>query len=300
MSCESPLISVILPAFNSAPYLSKAIESILSQTFGDFELLVIYDESSDQTLQIIEDYLTKDGRIRLIFGRKARLVGALNQGLDFSKGQFIARMDADDFSLPTRFEKQLQQMDIAKLDFCGSNITIVNANGEFIKEVVMPSTPDLITITLACTVPFAHGSVMMRKQFIDQHTLRYIAGTPAEDYDFWCRSYRLGARFGNVDENLFFYRYSPESLSNVYIKLIHQHTREVRRNFVKSNINAMLLAIKNLALIQNRLSVRDENFLILATYLVFLKTNSKLLFTILKNAHLKSSAIALAKIVRGF
>ena len=74
MSCESPLISVILPAFNSAPYLSKAIESILSQTFGDFELLVIYDESSDQTLQIIEDYLTKDGRIRLIFGRKARLV----------------------------------------------------------------------------------------------------------------------------------------------------------------------------------------------------------------------------------
>ena len=293
-----PKISVILPTYNAALYLGAAIDSILGQSFGDFELIIINDGSTDNTQEILARY--SDPRIVVLTQENLGLPRALNNGIATARGIYLARQDADDISLPTRFEKQLQLMEIAKLDFCGSNITIVNTNGTFIKEVVMPSTPDLITITLACTVPFAHGSVMMRKQFIDQHTLRYIEGMPAEDYDFWCRSYRLGARFGNVDENLFFYRYSPQSLSNVYIRLIHQHTREVRRNFVKSNINAMLLAIKNLSLIQNRLSVRDENFLILATYLVFLKTNSKLLFTILKNARLKSSAIALVKIVRGF
>ena len=94
MSVPSPLISVILPAFNSAPYLAQAIESILTQTISDFELLIIYDESSDHTLDIIREYTRKDQRVQCLMGQKARLVGALNQGIATSKGQFIARMDA--------------------------------------------------------------------------------------------------------------------------------------------------------------------------------------------------------------
>ena len=91
----TPLISVVLPAFNSAPHLPQALDSILLQTVDDFELLVIYDESSDGTRSIIESYMAKDGRVRLIEGQKARLVGALNQGILAAKGKYIARMDAD-------------------------------------------------------------------------------------------------------------------------------------------------------------------------------------------------------------
>ena len=93
---STPLISVVLPAFNSAPHLAQALDSILAQTENDFELLVIYDESSDSTRSIIEFYVAKDVRVRLIEGQKARLVGALNQGIVVSKGKYIARMDADD------------------------------------------------------------------------------------------------------------------------------------------------------------------------------------------------------------
>jgi len=300
MSDPSPLISVILPAFNSAPYLAPAIESILTQTMGNFELLIVYDESSDNTLDIIKSYAQKDQRVQYLMGQKARLVGALNQGIVAAKGQFIARMDADDISLPTRFAEQLNLMQSKQLDFCGCNIVMINAAGVPLRDIVMPATPDLIAITLACTVPFAHGSVMMRKAFLDEHSLLYQKGASAEDYDFWCESYRLGAQIGNVDQFLFHYRHFPQSLSKVHAKVVKHNTQVLRRNFVLKNMQAVQAAISHLLPIQKKLSVRDEGFLILAAYLVWQKTKSHQLFEVLKAARLKNIAIALAKIVRGF
>jgi glycosyltransferase involved in cell wall biosynthesis len=300
MSVPSPLISVILPAFNSAPYLAQAIESILTQTISDFELLIIYDESSDHTLDIIREYTLKDQRVQCLMGQKARLVGALNQGIAASKGQYIARMDADDISLPTRFEKQLHLMQEKQLDFCGCNMVMMNSAGVRLQEIVMPNTPDLITVTLACTVPFAHGSVIMRKAFLDEHDLLYRKGASAEDYDFWCEAYRLGARFGNADQSLFHYRHFPQSLSKVHAKVVKHHTQALRRNFVSKNERAVQAAISHLLPIQKQLSVRDEGFLILAAYLLWQKTKSHQLFEVLKAARLKNIAIALAKIARGF
>ena len=300
MSVPSPLISVILPAFNSAPYLAQAIESILTQTISDFELLIIYDESSDHTLDIIREYTLKDQRVQCLMGQKARLVGALNQGIATSKGQFIARMDADDISLPTRFERQLHLIQEKQLDFCGCNMVMMNSAGVRLQEIVMPSTPDLITVTLACTVPFAHGSVIMRKAFLDEHDLLYRKGASAEDYDFWCEAYRLGARFGNADQSLFHYRHFPQSLSKVHAKVVKHHTQALRRNFVSKNVQAIQAAISRLLPIQQQLSVRDEGFLILTAYLLWQKTKSDELFEVLKAARLKNVAIALAKIARGF
>ena len=300
MSVPSPLISVILPAFNSAPYLAQAIESILTQTISDFELLIIYDESSDHTLDIIREYTLKDQRVQCLMGQKARLVGALNQGIATSKGQFIARMDADDISLPTRFERQLHLIQEKQLDFCGCNMVMMNSAGVRLQEIVMPSTPDLITVTLACTVPFAHGSVIMRKAFLDEHDLLYRKGASAEDYDFWCEAYRLGARFGNADQSLFHYRHFPQSLSKVHAKVVKHHTQALRRNFVSKNVQAIQAAISRLLPIQQQLSVRDEGFLILTAYLLWQKTKSHQLFEVLKVARLKNVAIALAKIARGF
>jgi len=300
MSSNSPLISVILPAFNCAQYLNQAIDSILAQTLDDFELLVIYDESSDETRSIIESYVSQDVRVILIEGQKARLVGALNQGISLAKGKYIARMDADDVSLPTRFEKQVQAMEQYALDFCGCNMVMMDQMGKPIKEVVMPQTTDLITITLACTVPFAHGSVMMRKLFLDQNQLLYQAGASAEDYDFWCNAFALGANFGNINEPLFHYRHFPQSLSNVHAKVVGQHTQSIRRLYVQKNFQALELAITRLLSIQKSLNARDAGFLLLAAYLLYRQNQSMLFWPVLKNSSLKNIVISVAKLANGF
>ena len=296
----TPLISVVLPAFNSAPHLAQALDSILAQTLDDFELLIIYDESSDQTRSIIESYMAKDGRVRLIEGQKARLVGALNQGIAASRGKYIARMDADDVSLPTRFEKQVQAIDQSELDFCGCDIVMMDESGHPIKDILMPQTADLITITLACTVPFAHGSVMMRKAFLDQHDLLYQKGASAEDYDFWCNAFGLGARFGNIREPLFHYRDFSQSLSKVHAKVVGQHTQSIRRKFVKNNTAAIQAAITRLLPTQKQLSERDAGFLLLAAYLLYRQNQSTLVFSVLKNSSLKNIAIGVGKLIKGF
>lgn len=296
----TPLISVVLPAFNSAPHLPQALDSILTQTLDDFELLVVYDESSDQTRSIIESYMAKDGRVRLIEGQKARLVGALNQGITSAKGKYIARMDADDVSLPSRFEKQVQAMDEGQFDFCGCDIVMMDEAGKPIKDILMPQTPDLITITLACTVPFAHGSVMMRKAFLDQHALNYQKGASAEDYDFWCGAYALGAHFGNIREPLFHYRDFSQSLSKVHAKVVGQHTQAIRRNFVKNNTAAIQEAVTRLLPMQKQLSERDAGFLLLAAYLLYCQNQSKLVFSVLKSSSLKNIAIGVGKLIKGF
>jgi hypothetical protein len=290
----------VLPAFNSALHLPQALDSILAQTLEDFELLVIYDESSDRTRSVIDSYMAKDGRVRLIEGQKARLVGALNQGIVAAKGKYIARMDADDVSLPTRFEKQIQAMDQSELDFCGCDIVMINENGKPIEAVVMPQTPDLITMTLACTVPFAHGSVMMRKAFLDQHTLFYQKGASAEDYDFWCNAFALGARMGNIGEPLFHYRHFSQSLSKVHAKVVGQHTQTIRRKFVKNNTAALEEAITRLLPTQKQLSERDAGFLLLTAYLLYCQNQSKLVFSVLKSSSLKNIVIGVGKLIKGF
>lgn len=300
MSTPSPLISVVLPAFNCAPYLPQAIDSILAQTLADFELLIVYDESKDDTLHIIESYVARDPRVVLIYGQRERLVGALNRGIHAATGAYIARMDADDISRPQRFARQVEQMEKQSLDFCGSNIVMIDEIGRQIQQVIMPATPDLVTITLACTVPFAHGSVMMRKAFIDQHNLRYQASASAEDYEFWCQAYYLGARFGNVNEWLFDYRHFAQSLSKVHAKGVARHTSMLRRQFVENNLASVTGAIHRLLSKPVQLSERESGFLLLAAYLVFLKTHSGLILKALAKSSLKTIAIAIAKILRGF
>lgn len=300
MSALSPLISVVLPAFNCASYLPQAIESILAQTLADFELLIVYDESKDDTLQIIQKYQARDSRIVLIYGQGERLVGALNLGINASTGSYIARMDADDISRPQRFARQVEFMEKQRLDFCGSNIVMIDEIGRSIQEVIMPTTPDTITVTMACTVPFAHGSVMMRKAFIDQHQLRYQASASAEDYEFWCNAYHLGARFGNVNEFLFDYRHFAQSLSKVHAKVVARHTSALRRKFVKENLESVTAAIQRLLSMPSQLSERESGFLLLAAYLVFLNTRSAILLQALRKSSARNIAIALAKIVRGF
>src|SRR5690606_5635129 len=108
-SQRDKLVTVLMPAFNPGKYLPEAIESILSQTYSDFEFLIINDGSTDDTLEVIKSY--KDSRIRLISRENKGLINTLNEGIDAASGQLIARMDADDICLSTRLEKQVKFFD---------------------------------------------------------------------------------------------------------------------------------------------------------------------------------------------
>lgn len=200
-----PKISVIMPAYNAEKYIQEAIDSILCQNISDFELIVINDCSQDRTEQLILSY--SDPRIVYVKNEKNLGVArTLNKGLELANGQYIARMDADDVSLPDRFEKQLIYMENNPgTVVCGSNILIFTDDGDE-KLCRYPKNDRQIKTALLFACPFAHPSVMMRADMLRTHGLRYEeAFEKVEDYRLWSRLASLGD-FANLPEPLLRYR----------------------------------------------------------------------------------------------
>ncbi len=208
-------ISVVMPVYNGEKYLSEAIESILCQTLSDFEFIIIDDGSTDKTLDIIQSYMRHDGRIVLISRENRGLIASLNEGLDSAKGKYIARMDADDISCKARFEKQyLFLEENPDVGVCGSWAEVF---GENIKTKVwkMPFADKELRPRLIFSVPFAHPSVMMRREIIDETGLRYHPKYKnAEDYKFWLDLSKY-TQFSNIQEVLIKYRYHNQSISRL-------------------------------------------------------------------------------------
>ena len=181
-----PKISVIMPAYNAEKYIKEAIDSILIQTFPDFEFIIIDDGSTDSTAEIVNGY--SDSKIR--FWPNARNMGVaatLNRGLDLACGEYIARMDADDISMRERFSKQVDYLDThPNVAVCGTAIEL------FCNEAVIgtrfPSTePEKIKEDLFFSCGIAHPSVMMRRTAILDLGGYDPAFNGMEDYELWCR-----------------------------------------------------------------------------------------------------------------
>jgi glycosyltransferase involved in cell wall biosynthesis len=207
---EAPLISVAMPVYNGESYLAEAIDSILSQTFTDFELIIIDDGSTDNSLQVLQDCQKRDTRIKLVARENRNLATTLNDIIDIARGKWIARMDQDDIALPQRFEKQLQWLDQTGADICGSSVKFFgSADKRILKH---PQTDQAIKMAMLFGSPFAHPSVMMRTEFVKE--LRYDkAWEKAEDYDLWERAARAGWKMSNVPEVLLHYRQHDAQIS---------------------------------------------------------------------------------------
>lgn len=209
-----PLVSVLMPVYNSEDYLEEAIKSILNQSYSNFEFLIIDDASSDRSLDII--YSFKDDRIKLI--KKNLNTGytvSLNMGLAMCQGKYIARMDSDDISLPLRLEKQVALMEaFPEIGICGTWVeTIGKITGQIKKY---PSTHEKIKTQLFVSSHFVHPTVMMRKSALDQYTLIYDPQfEPAEDYALWVQ---LGSfvRLANIAEVLLKYRVHEKQVSREF------------------------------------------------------------------------------------
>jgi glycosyltransferase involved in cell wall biosynthesis len=289
---NKPLISVILPVYNSAEFLSEAIDSILRQTITDFELLIIYDDSDDKSFEIISYFQKIDKRVLLIHGDKKKLIGALNKGISLARGKYIARMDADDISLPQRFKKQIELMEATNADVCGSHWLIINTSGKLCNAKLSPLTEDSFVVFMMFTVPFAHGSVMLRNSFIIANKVQYGDMQFAEDYALWTRLYNLKAKFCSVDDFLFKYREQSSTLSKLVARDNASDARIVRRKFARQNKTVCKNSIK--IMIDNYLSLSEIErvYLILASYILMCTGSPFMFLKVLWVSTRKSLAIA--------
>lgn len=181
-------LSVVLPVHNGLPYLGPAIESLLSQSFADFELLVIDDGSSDGSAALVDGYAGRNPRIRLLRQENRGLIATLNRGLELASTDLVARMDADDLALPERFAKQMAYMrSHPGTAVLGGSLVVIDDDGRQVESVPYPVGVKEVAGRMAAGCAIAHPTVMMRRQVALAVGGYRAAYKHAEDYDLWLR-----------------------------------------------------------------------------------------------------------------
>lgn len=188
---ESPSISILMSAYNASDTLTKSIDSILSQSFTDFEFIIIDDGSTDETTAILEEYAQKDPRIHVVTQDNTGLTIALNRGLKLAKGRYVVRQDTDDFSYPDRLQKQFDLMETRPdILLCGGNCNNLYPGGLTTQWGWEPE--EILQKSVFIKTPFAHSTAMMRTD-----VARALGGydesfKTAQDMEFWMRFAKAG------------------------------------------------------------------------------------------------------------
>jgi glycosyltransferase involved in cell wall biosynthesis len=221
---SKPKVTVLMSVYNSEEFLEKAVNSILNQTFKDFELLIINDGSKDGSLKILQEFANKDDRINLISRENKGLVASLNEGISKAKGQYIARMDSDDMSTHDRLDMEVKYLDEnPNIALVGSNYTIIEEKTEKVKVTTNIFThPKDLALAQPISNQYGHGSIMMRAGIAREMNGYDSDVGHVEDYDLWTRiSYKY--EIANIYEPLYLYRsvQSGVTLSN-HNKQIYQ------------------------------------------------------------------------------
>ncbi len=200
---SSPHISVLLPTRNSGAYLRESVDSILAQTYPDFELLVIDDHTTDRSLDGLE---ASDSRLRIIPNKGDGIVDALNTGASQARGELLARMDGDDIALPERFERQIEYLrQNPSVGIAGAQVEIFNEHDSigggyqryqtWINNLL---TPEAIAREIFIESPLPHPTVIMKRAVFDQLG-GYQHNNWAEDYDLWLRAHSAGIAMGKPE-----------------------------------------------------------------------------------------------------
>ncbi|UVO52799.1 glycosyltransferase [Sphingomonas sp. SUN039] len=210
-----PLISVAMSVFDNAPYLAHAIESILAQTFGNFEFLIVNDGSRDGSGEIIDRYAAADSRIRPLHQANAGLIVSLNRMIGEARAPLIARMDGDDIALPERFERQIAFLDAnPDIGVLGTGCTCIDEDGRpSTHKFDNVTTPEDVLEDLKNGPPLCHPSVVMRRDAVRAVGGYHQAYKHCEDYDLWLRLSEH-VRMANLPDRLLLYRQSETQVSN--------------------------------------------------------------------------------------
>lgn len=232
----TPTLSVVMSVYNAGDYLCKAVNSILNQTFHDFEFIIIEDCSTDNSLQILEKYAQKDGRIILIKKGQNNVakgfIENLNIGLEKAEGKYVARMDADDIAMPNRFERQIAALkNDPDLFVIGSSLEMIDENDKMIRP--LPSIPDDASIKAEMfkNIALYHPAIMFRNENV-RYREKMIS---CEDYDLFFRWMMAGKKMANITDPLLKYRVLPASLSRKDKTFIRWMMVEKARAFYLEN-----------------------------------------------------------------
>jgi glycosyltransferase involved in cell wall biosynthesis len=238
---NQPLISVLMAVYNGEVHLRESIDSVLGQTYANFEFIIINDGSADSTEKIILSY--PDERIRYEKNEiNSGLIATLNRGLAFTTGKYILRMDADDICFPKRFEKQVQFMEAnPEIGICGSCADVIDKT----KKMRYDADDVSIRVKMLYQCHMLHPSIIVRKELMDKHNLRYNPQyAHAEDYELF---YRIGklTKLANLQEPLLLYREHEESVSRKNkeiqkansLKVIKQQFRDIGMDVSESEID---------------------------------------------------------------
>ncbi|MCP5206923.1 MAG: glycosyltransferase family 2 protein [Hahellaceae bacterium] len=231
MKVNLPAVSVVMPVYNAAAFLVESVESILAQTLNDFEFIVIDDGSSDASLDILKEYEKADHRIRLLHQKNSGVVATLNHGIRLATGRYIARMDADDISLPERLALQVELMDDdPRIGVSGGWVQLFGAKNEvwhhrrednFIRNMLLFKTSG-----------FSHSTVIARRELLQAYPYDHIY-PHVEDTGCWVRiALQANCRFANLPQVLVKYRVHQGQVSEIYRKCQLQSYQTIIRDYI--------------------------------------------------------------------
>jgi glycosyltransferase involved in cell wall biosynthesis len=238
---SSPKVSVLMPAYNAAgnsksiAAMIQAFNSLILQSYENWEALVVNDVSTDQTLEFLKSWEKQDSRIKVINSSQNQgICGAVNLAAQHATGELFARMDIDDMSAPNRFEKQVAFFEKnPDVDFVGSGMYVINELSHIVKVLIRPETHEqILAFGIGIGCPFVHGSIMMKRSLFEK-----IGGYPrekefyyAEDYEMWLRVLKNG-KAHNIQEPLYFYRHHDQGISKLKAKEYAEATNRVIQRF---------------------------------------------------------------------
>lgn len=236
---KAPLVSVIMPAYNAGRFLEAAIRSVMDQTVADWELLVLDDGSSDDTLAIARRLAQGDSRIRVLPNeRNMGVAKTRNRGFDLCRGEYVALLDSDDVWLPNKLERQLGRMAESGADICYCSYAIVDANGEKSRpDYLVPGTTDFDRLLRENVI--GCSTVVLSRKVIDSH--RFETDFYHEDYVLWLKLLRSGFRAAGCTEPLVRWRLIENSRSFNKRKAAGNRWR-IYRNYLHLPLGKSILA----------------------------------------------------------
>lgn len=260
-----PIISIVMSTYNeTVDELKKSIESMLTQTFKNFEFIIVLDNpQNNEHKKVINEYLSKDERIIFLVNEKnIGLAASLNKGIDKSKGDYIARMDADDISMPNRLEREYNYLkDNPDIHIVSTNKIDINENDDIINiPSHLPTKNCQIKKILKITSIITHSAAMFKKNDIEKIG-KYRLFPASQDYDLWLRASYYKLNFGIIDEPLIKYRIRKNNISNTNpLKqyLLKEYIQKLYKQRLKKGIDEFSLDNLQRYLVDNKAFDKNE------------------------------------------
>lgn len=233
----APLVSVVLPVYNSELYLRHAIRSVLEQEFDqDLELILIDDGSTDGSLEIARDFARSDRRVNIISRENRGLVSSVNEGISAANGEWIARMDADDICVPERLARQIAWARAMKAEVCGGFIRTFGHTFPRVRKY--PVSDASIRLKLLFNSCFAHPTVIGRREVLSKFPY-YASFQPGDDYELWTRLAIAGISLTNCPAVVLNYRLHGQQMTTTRRSEFDHMSAKIAGNYRKACFPAL-------------------------------------------------------------